>query len=229
MKFADFCVFQASRWFEKLIVETENFEERYAVVLRILDIFQVLLDLNNFHGAIAVVAAMMTASIHRLHHTVDVSTLLLPLKKCLYTCNPSYTDARLTFTFLSSCSFYKNPGGSNRVGSSFDLQNLPQKLKDLLSDWSLLDHCKSYNERLRSINPPCVPFLGNFLTTITLLEEGNADFLTGTSLINFFKRRRIADVTAEIQQYQNQPYCYSVEPRIRVRNPYPKKFSFRDF
>lgn len=67
-------VFQASRWFEKLIVETENFEERYAVVLRILDIFQVLLDLNNFHGAIAVVAAMMTASIHRLHHTVDVST-----------------------------------------------------------------------------------------------------------------------------------------------------------
>jgi hypothetical protein len=68
---------------------------------------------------------------------------------------------------------------------------------------------KAQRDALHQCKPPCVPYLGMYLTDLTFIEDGNKDEVEhqGNRLINFRKRRLLATVLSEIQIYQQTPYC----------------------
>ncbi|EAU34260.1 predicted protein [Aspergillus terreus NIH2624] len=66
-----------------------------------------------------------------------------------------------------------------------------------------------YRDTLRRTSPPCVPFLGIYLTDLTFIEDGIPD-LVQPGMINFSKRAKTAEILHDMQQYQNMPY--SLQP-----------------
>jgi len=73
-----------------------------------------------------------------------------------------------------------------------------------------------FREHLHSVDPPCIPYVGVYLTDLTFIEDGNQDYLSDSKvLINFDKRRKISQVIREIQQYQQTPYCLEAVPSIQ--------------
>ena len=56
---------------------------------------------------------------------------------------------------------------------------------------------------------------GVYLTDLTFIEDGIPGVLKRTSLINFAKRQKTAEVICDIQQYQNVPYPLVPVPELQ--------------
>ncbi|KAH3743878.1 Ras guanine nucleotide exchange factor [Pelomyxa schiedti] len=70
----------------------------------------------------------------------------------------------------------------------------------------------NYREALHNVNPPCLPYLGVYLTDLTFIEDGNKDVVEG--LINFRKRQLVYNIISEIQLYQQKPYEF--KPNMQI-------------
>lgn len=62
-----------------------------------------------------------------------------------------------------------------------------------------------YRQRLKKVVPPCVPFLGLYLTDLTFINDGNPDTRGAQGLINFDKYYKTSRIICEVQRFQH-PY-----------------------
>ncbi|TPX39964.1 hypothetical protein SeLEV6574_g06897 [Synchytrium endobioticum] len=91
----------------------------------------------------------------------------------------------------------------------------------------------TYRDSLKGVTPPCVPFLGVYLTDLTFIEDGNPDFikppstsqpssptsptqLSGVRLVNFAKHAKTADVVREIQTFQHVVYSFTGVSELQI-------------
>ena len=85
------------------------------------------------------------------------------------------------------------------VGSCFSFyvyvaQGLHSKRQQTLEDMKKIASSergfRKYKDKLRNVDPPCVPFLGMYMTWIVFIKDGNEDKIHGMpdNFINFKKR-----------------------------------------
>ncbi|EGC30159.1 hypothetical protein DICPUDRAFT_41848, partial [Dictyostelium purpureum] len=79
-----------------------------------------------------------------------------------------------------------------------------QVYQDLQQQLSSAQAYKEYRALLAKSNPPCLPYLGVYLTDLTFFEDGNPDFIQG--FINFGKRKLIYGSISNVQSFQNTKY-----------------------
>ncbi|KAI5122473.1 hypothetical protein M0805_008783 [Coniferiporia weirii] len=71
----------------------------------------------------------------------------------------------------------------------------------------------NYKATLAQTNPPGIPFIGVYLTTLTFINDGSKDVLPG-NLVNFGKRQRAAEIIREIQHWQSKDFNLAPLPPI---------------
>jgi hypothetical protein len=88
--------------------------------------------------------------------------------------------------------------------------------KDLTELVSMTASYRNMRQAMQQINPPCVPYIGVYLTDLTFIEDGNKD-VTKNNLINFAKRRQIARVILNIKTLQQTPYQFIVVSQLQEK------------
>eukprot|EP01112_Ceratiomyxa_fruticulosa_P003017 TRINITY_DN13423_c0_g1_i2.p1 TRINITY_DN13423_c0_g1~~TRINITY_DN13423_c0_g1_i2.p1 ORF type:complete len:698 (+),score=159.41 TRINITY_DN13423_c0_g1_i2:79-2172(+) len=113
---------------------------------------------------------------------------------------------------LQNSAIYRLKKTWEKVNSKQQIQDTYNALMALMSNKG---NFKDYRAALHSCHPPCIPYLGVYLTDLTFIEDGMKNTLNGRDdLINFDKRRKVSVVIREIQQYQQTPYHFNVEDTI---------------
>lgn len=58
---------------------------------------------------------------------------------------------------------------------------------------------KQYRHMLAGADPPCIPYLGVYLTDLVFVEEGNPRFVGPNSLINYLRHLLVYNVISNVQ------------------------------
>jgi len=96
------------------------------------------------------------------------------------------------------------------------IQRIYQDLQELTSQAKNFQILRS---TLKQSLPPCIPYLGMFLTDLTFIDDGNPERIESEhypeGLINFIKLRKTALIIKDIQHFQQTGYPNQVVPPIK--------------
>lgn len=108
-----------------------------------------------------------------------------------------------------------NNSGVYRLRKTWDqLKPAQKKQFDELQALSAQDsNFRSLRNAIINLKPPCIPYIGVFLTDLTFIEDGNPNTLNDK--INFIKRRKLAMLIRDIQTYQQTPYELQDVPELQ--------------
>ncbi|ODH21885.1 hypothetical protein ACO22_05606 [Paracoccidioides brasiliensis] len=116
-----------------------------------------------------------------------------------------------------------NSSTISRLRRTWEL--VSQRTKNLLEQMrKIVDVSKNYavlRQRLQGHVPPCLPFVGTYLTDLTFVDHGNQDtrsLPTGDgskSVINFDKHMKTAKIISELQRFQI-PYRLAEVPELQT-------------
>ena len=78
---------------------------------------------------------------------------------------------------------------------------------------------KAMRDELKQSTPPCIPPMAMYLKDLIFIEDGNPDEIKSqpsqVPLVNFFKRRKVAEVILKMREYQLSPYNFVQVPYLR--------------
>lgn len=83
---------------------------------------------------------------------------------------------------------HKNMLCVNSVFISFQTKQTIEKLQNIVSSDGRF---RNLRDALHRCDPPCIPYLGMYLTDLSFIEEGTPNF-TEDGLLNFSKMRMVS-------------------------------------
>lgn len=88
---------------------------------------------------------------------------------------------------------------------------------DTLSEYMKNDsNFKNVRSAIKAVKPPCIPYIGLYLTDLTFIEDGMPKYDDeDKTRINFEKCSKFAEVIRDMQTYQNQRYALTEVPEVQ--------------
>jgi len=158
----------------------------------------VLILINRFNE----ISQWTASSILSYSKIKDRSRIMARFIKIAEYCMKSLNNFNTSMAILSGL----NAASVHRL--KFTKEEMPkhtqQVYTELQAQLSSNSAYKEYRALLSKANPPCLPYLGVYLTDLTFFEEGNPDYIQG--FINYSKRKLIYNSISNVQSFQNTKY-----------------------
>jgi len=158
----------------------------------------ILRVINNFNLTSRLIASdiLSKQSASLRSSTIEKWAAVADVCRCMH----NFNGLLAVITAFTSSAVYRLKKTWEKVSKQTRI--LLEKLQSIISAEGRF---RNMREALRSCDPPCVPYLGYYLTDLAFIEEGTPNF-NDAGLVNFSKMRMIANVIQEIRTYQQTPY-----------------------
>nr|CAI5835544.1 unnamed protein product [Callosobruchus analis] len=111
------------------------------------------------------------------------------------------------------CRCLHNFNGVLQICSAFTNTSTKHTMEKLQCIVTSDGRFRALRDALHRCDPPCIPYLGIYLTDLSFIEEGTPNF-TSEGLLNFAKMRMVAHVIREIRHFQQTLYKIELIPRV---------------